>query len=162
MIKLKKVGGPRTSIELRQKIYNHWVVSSDLSTDRRNSRHMIKIKKTKLNHSILDMDDENITETNTKRGLRLRAQKRIYSGNIRGLHSSFCKLYPSINISIGTYCCKPLYISPATEREMEGCLCIKCLNLHLIYNAIKKHMMAFHTHSVSTSLSFSPVVWISI
>ena len=87
------------------------------------------------------MTDENISEAKTKQGLRLMAQKRIYSSDIIALHNSFCKLHPSIQASITTYFrCKPFYILPATDREMEGCGCIKCLNPHLLYNAIKRHI----------------------
>ena len=32
---------------------------------------------------------------------------------------------------------KPFYISPPTTKEMEMCLCSKCLNPHCIYKAIK-------------------------
>ena len=32
---------------------------------------------------------------------------------------------------------KPFYVSPPTTKEMEICLCSKCLNLHSLYKAIK-------------------------
>ena len=31
---------------------------------------------------------------------------------------------------------KPFYISPPTEKEMETCVCISCLNPHLILKSI--------------------------
>ena len=38
------------------------------------------------------------------------------------------------------HCVKPFYIAPATEREMEGCVCIRCLNPHELFKVLKKYV----------------------
>ena len=59
----------------------------------------------------------------------MKAQKYVHSKTIQALLDNFRKQNPSLNISYGLYLkCKPFYVSPATQREMEGCMCIKCLN----------------------------------
>ena len=61
-------GRPLTSRFVRQKVYDYWLDNSEISTDRRNARHMIKIKKGKLDITVLDLIDLNISECITKRG----------------------------------------------------------------------------------------------
>ena len=57
-----KAGRPMTDKLLRQKMYNHWIKSSEISTDRRNARHMVKTKKLKIDIAIRDLDDENVPQ----------------------------------------------------------------------------------------------------
>ena len=38
------------------------------------------------------------------------------------------------------YWCKPFYIGPTNDREMEGRLCAKCLNPHSLYNTIQRYI----------------------
>ena len=57
------------------------------------------------------------------------------------LYQDFMQLNPDDKASFSLYySCKPFYISPATNREMEGCCCIKCLNPHSLYEAIRKNI----------------------
>ena len=50
-------------------------------------------------------------------------------------------LHPEINISLTLfYQCKPFYVLPATEREMEGCFSSKCLNPHALYLTLRRNM----------------------
>ena len=75
----------------------------------------------------------------TKGGLKLKAQKYIYSRSVREMFSNFRKSHPNCIVSMSLYYrCKPFYVCPPTEREMEGCLCIKCLNPHSLYASLKK------------------------
>ena len=54
-------------------------------------------------------------------------------------------------ICLGTfYNFKPFYIYPPTNKEMEMCLCSKCLNPHCVYKAIKN---AINEHEFPSSLS---------
>ena len=138
---VKPKGRPPVSKVHRQMMYDHWKSVSELSNDRRNARHMIKIKRKKLSNYIADLVDDNISETTSKRGPRLKAQKRIYSGEVRSLYASFAKIHPEVKSSVTTfYRCRPYYISPATDREMEGCMCAKCLNPHELYKVVRKHI----------------------
>ena len=50
-------------------------------------------------------------------------------------------LIPSAHTNSYHINCKPFYVAPASEREMEACVCIKCLNPHTIYDALRKHLV---------------------
>ena len=55
----------------------------------------------------------------------------------RKLHETYCQVsefQPPFGSIVKL---KPFYISPPTDKEMEMCLCSKCLNPHCIYKAIK-------------------------
>ena len=87
---------------------------------------MIKIKPCQRDQAVQDLRDEKVTECQTKRGLKFKAQKHIYDKIVRDMYKGFKALHPEINISPTLfYRCKPFYVLPATEREMEGCLCSK-------------------------------------
>ena len=127
----------------RQLAYKFWVENSDLSNDRRNGRHVIKIKPEKLALQVSDLEkDPNITECNAKGGgKRLKAQKYIYSLTLNQLYEKFTKEHPEVKSSRSMfYRSKPFYIFPATPREMEGCLCQNCLNPHVLYQTLRKNM----------------------
>ena len=92
------------------------------------------------------LSDVNITECKTKGGLKLKAQKHIYSNSTRELFRMFRQKHPDINSSSALfYRCKPFYITPASTREMEGCLCQKCLNPHILFNTLQRHMKGIPT-----------------
>ena len=71
----------------------------------------------------------------------MKAQKHIYNNTVRELYKEFASKYPDYKISAALfYRCKPFYISPATEQEMECCLCSKCLNPHALYTTLRRNM----------------------
>ena len=70
----------------RQKMYNHWLNNCEISTDRRNARHLVKKKKSKLFPSIQDLEDSNITESATEKGIKCKAQIYIYILNVWGYY----------------------------------------------------------------------------
>ena len=60
------------------------------------------------------------------------------------MYQNFLKENPDAKASPSLYYrCKPFYISPANIREMEGCLCAKCLNPHSLYDCLRKHINNF-------------------
>ena len=112
-------------------MYYHWLEHCDISTDRRNGRHMVKQKLLKLKHSIHYIQDPNIkVKPPTNKGIiKVEAQKYIYNKHLPAPYHDFLQSNPDIKVSIGSYYnCKPFYVAPASEREMEACVCIKCLN----------------------------------
>ena len=130
-----------SNLNYRQLAYNFWKENSELSNDRRNGRHEIKIKPEKLANQVLDLQrDPNISESKAKGGgKRLKAQKYIFSMTLNQMYEKFSLENPGITSSRSTfYRCKPFYISPATPREMEGCLCQNCLNPHVLYQTIRQ------------------------
>ena len=60
---------------------------------------------------------------------------------IREMFDKFKKEHPECTYSMSLYWhCKPFYVVPPSDREMEGCLCKKCLNPHALYGVLKKHI----------------------
>ena len=134
-------GRPLSDIVSRQTMYNYWKQHSVISNDRRNARHVIKTKPTKLDPVVVDLSDSQITECNTKGGTKLKAQKNIYTLTTREMFMKFKSEHPDVKCSSSVfYRCKPFYIAPATPREMEGCLCQKCLNPHSLYTTIRRYI----------------------
>ena len=71
----------------------------------------------------------------------MKAQKHIYNRTVRELYKEY-KIKNSDLVMSSTlfYRCKPFYVSPATAREMESCLCSKCLNPHSLYTTLRRNM----------------------
>ena len=81
----------------------------------------------------------NVTECKAKKGSKLKAQKHIYSCPVRQMFTRFKHANPDTACSLSMfYKCKPFYVLPASNREMESCLCGKCLNPHSLYNSLKR------------------------
>ena len=140
-VKISQRGRPLSNITSRQQMYDFWKRHSVLSNDRRNARHVIKIKPNKLENVVADLTDSQVTECNTKGGKSLKAQKHIYTLTVREMFEKFQREYPGVCASSSVfYRCKPFYIQPATTREMEGCLCQKCLNPHALYNTLRRNI----------------------
>ena len=60
---------------------------------------------------------------------------------VRELFNKLKVKYPQYKISSTLFFrCKPFFVSPATEREMECCLCAKCLTPHALYSTLRRHM----------------------
>ena len=130
-----------TCIVSRQTMYDYWKKHSELSNDRRNARHIIKLKPAKRDTAVADLCDSQVTDCQTKGGMKLKAQKYIYTLPTRVMFTNFIAEHPDMKCSSTLfYRCKPFYISPATTREMEGCLCQKCLNPHALYNTLIRYI----------------------
>ena len=119
-----RAGRPMSVMVERQTAYDFWKEKSDISNDRRNARHMIKIKPNKRDKAIADLSDENVKPCESKGGDKLKAQKHVYNFTVRELYKEFKKKNPQLKISSSLFFrCKPLYVSPATELEPECYLC---------------------------------------
>ena len=139
--KLTPRGRPMSGITERQLAYDFWRENSDISNDRRNARHMVKIKPSKRDRAIQDLVDDSVKECHTKGGVKLKAQKYIYNGTINELHKKFKNINPEVSMSSTLfYRCRPFYVAPPTAREMESCLCAKCLNPHSLYSTLRRNM----------------------
>ena len=136
-----KRGRPMSGQVERQLMYDFWVEHSDPSNDRRNARHVVKIKPSKRDVVSVDLVDPDVESFQVKGVTKLKAQRRVYSRTVRELYSEFCKAHSDVTCSSTLfYRCKPFYIGPATDREMEGCLCAKCLNPHALYTTLKRYI----------------------
>ena len=58
--------------------------------------------------------------------------------SLRALHEKFnATKIEGVSLSV-FYSYKPFYVSKPTEKKRELCLCIGCLNLHLVLKSINK------------------------
>ena len=144
-IEIKQRGRPLSDVLHRQIMYNFWKKNAEISNDRRNARHIIKIKPSKCDNAVADLVDGGVNECITKGGKKLKAQKHIYMYTAREMYQRFKTVHPEVKCSSTLfYRCKPFYISPATTREMEGCLCSKCLNPHVCTIPFTDPLMIYH------------------
>ena len=103
---------------------------------------MVKVKPCKRNVAVHDLVDNRVKECQTKGGMKLKGQKHIYNRTVRELYKEFKRTNSDIVMSASLfYRCKPFYVSPATVREMESCLCSKCLNPHSLYSTLRRNLL---------------------
>ena len=113
-----------------ESVHSFYKEHSIISVDRQNDRHMVHIKNTKL-HEL------SRTVVETKFGPKLQANRYVYTKSTRKLYNSYLKEHDFVSYA-SFLRLKPFYIMPPSNREMESCCCIYCLNPHGLYNAIKK------------------------
>ena len=78
---------------------------------------------------------------------------KFTSISYRDLYHNY-KATPKSGISLATFIrLKPFYISHVTNREMESCVCMICLNSHCIYNAIRNSLRITKMVELPKSLS---------
>ena len=70
-------------------MYNFWVGNSEVSNGRRNARHVVKIKPSKLDFAVSDLSDANLEKCQTKRGIKYKAQRQIYNSMVQELYFNF-------------------------------------------------------------------------
>ena len=95
------------------------------------------ILKENIQIQVSDIPDVELTTIGTIKRTKLQARRRITTFPYKVLHKEFQKLYNS-RMSYGSFISlKPFYVSRPTEKEIEMCVCSKCLNPHCLYKAIK-------------------------
>ena len=72
---LKPRGRPMSGVVDRQLMYNFWKDESEISNDRRNAHHMIKVNSAKKDNAVVDLVDDDIKECLTKGGLKHKVAK---------------------------------------------------------------------------------------
>ena len=83
----------------------------------------------------------------------MKAQRHIYSLSAQELYINFCSANPEISCSSSLFWhCKSFYVGPATDREMECCLCSKCLNPHSLFTSLTRHIKEL-PHSLTEYLT---------
>ena len=62
--------------------------------------------------------------------------KNIYTDSLRALHEKFnATSIEGVSLTV-FYSYKPFYVTKPTKKEKESCLCIVCLNPHLVLKSI--------------------------
>ena len=139
-------GGRFLSVEERQRVYDFWKLNSEVSVHRSNDRHIVKINLENVRPQVADLEDDNISLINTKRGEKKQAHKRVTTKCYKTLHSYYTQIYGS-EISCGSFInLNPFYVSRPIDKETEMCLCSKCLNPHCLHKAIKLRLILIYLY----------------
>ena len=124
-----------------QEIYNFWLSESINSNDGRTN--VVNISKSLFIQQYKFIKDENLMEKEVK--LKhctkriLYTGRKIYIESLRNLHERF-NTTQNENVSLSVfYSYKPYYCSTPTEKEKTSCLCIDCLNPHLLPKPINNY-----------------------
>ena len=71
------------TVEERQRVYDFWKLYSEVSVHRSNDHHSVKINLENVRPQVEDLEDDNISLINTKRGEKKQAHKRVTTNVIR-------------------------------------------------------------------------------
>ena len=146
----------KLSTEHRQLVYDTWHEFSIVTVDRRNNRDVVKINRSEfLKYEQLKTPSENIIEyyTSKRNQQKVKSTRYIATKTVREIQHTL-ETKHDLHFSLGIICSlKPFYIVPPSEREKESCLCKFCLNLHLKFDALQKHLKD-KTRRVSSMSSY--------
>ena len=124
-----------------QEIYNFWLSESINSNDGRTN--VVNISKSLFLQQYKFIKDENLVEKEVK--LKhctkriLYTGRKIYTESLRNLHERF-NTTQNENVSLSVFhSYKPYYLSKPTKKEKTSCLCIDCLNPHLLLKPINNY-----------------------
>ena len=124
-----------------QEIYNFWLSESINSNDGRTN--VVNISKSLFLQQYKFIKDENLMEKEVK--LKhctkriLYTGRKIYTESLKNLHERF-NTTQNENVSLSVFCSyKPYCLSKPTEKEKTSCLCIDCLNHHLLLKPINNY-----------------------
>ena len=128
----------KLSLDLVKNVHEFWKQHSVISVHRSNDRNKVNIAARKLHPSVelILKTDENVS---INKNMQLSGHRYIYTKPIRKLHTDLVKEYQSISYGL-FYQLKPFYIVKPSEKERESCMCSTCLNIHIIYDLLRKHM----------------------
>ena len=122
-----------------QEIYDFWLSKPITSNDSDNNTK--KIPKLNFLRQFKNINDPDIQENekclkNGTKKVICSASKKIYTESIRKLHEEFNET-KSAKVSLSVfYNLKPFYRLPPSEKEKQSCLCINCLNPHVLLKPI--------------------------
>ena len=132
-----------------QEIFEFWL---DKCINSNESAYNVKrITKRSFLEQYSNIKDSNIIEkiVQLKKGSKkvlFTAPRMVYIESARKLHSSFCEKYFKVSKTL-FFKCKPYYCVRLTEKEKSSCLCINCLNPHLLLQSINIYGKSKHLPS---------------
>lgn len=139
MLNKKSDGRTETRKIDHQSVYDFWLKNSIISNDSVNSsKRMTKEEFTKKYKNIEDKEliEEEKVHKKTENILMVVATKRIYVEPVRKLLKMYNATHDdSVSLS-AFYNLKPFYCFKPTEKEKQSCLCIYCLNPHVMLKSI--------------------------
>ena len=131
-----------------QDIYKFWLSNSINSN---NSRcNIVHISKRTILQQYRFMTDKNLIE----REVRLKSGtkkvfynwRKIFSDSLRALHIKLNAMQVKNASFSAFYTYKPYYVSKPKEKEKESCICIDCLNPHLLLKSINTYRKSVSLH----------------
>ena len=99
-------------------------------------------------------------EKSIKNGTKkiLYTGKKIYTDSLTALHKTFnAARIEGVSLSV-FYSYKSFYVSKPTEKEKESCLCIDCLNPHLVLKSINKFWKSVDVHEYQSLKTYLDVL----
>ena len=80
--------------------------------------------------------------------------RKIYTDSLRALHRTFNSTQAENVLFSAFYTYKPYYVSKPTEKEKEACMCIDCLNPHLLLKSINAYRTSINLHEYQSSTTY--------
>ena len=120
-------------------MYDFWVQNSVTSNDSTNSSKRVSKMSFFRNFKEINNDNVREEEKTRKKGSKVKmivATKGIYLDSVRTLHKRFNEdqKHPISLTAFFKY--EPFYVLKPSEKEKQSCLCLYCLNPHVILKAI--------------------------
>ena len=73
-------------------------------------------------------------------------RRKIYTDSFIAYHRKIKATQEEIVLFNAFYTCKPYYVSKRTEKEKKMCMCIDCLNPHLLLKLINTYLKSINLH----------------
>ena len=139
LVSLKPRSNRKSYSVPQQEVYDFWVQNSITTNDSTNSSK--RASKMSFFRDFKEITDDNFREEEKtrKKGSKVKmivATKRIYTDSVRTLHKRFNEDQEHPISLTAFFKWKPFYVLTPSEKEKQGCLCIYCLNPHVILKAI--------------------------
>ena len=126
--------------ETYQEIYDFWIENSINSNE--SFYNMKRISKRDFMEQYSNIVDPHLIEKKIqlKNGSKVvfTSPRMIYTESVRKLHLSFNEKHTLVSLSL-FFRYKPYYCVRPTEKEKSSCLCINCLNPHLLLQSINNY-----------------------
>lgn len=134
----------RSNVINHQEIYEFWIQNSITSNDSANStKRITKMAFLKKFKHITDpevREEEKALKSGSK--VMILATKRIYTDSVRKLHQRFNESCHN-SVALSTFFnLKPFYCFQPSEKEKQSCLCINCLNPHVVLKSINLYRIS--------------------
>ena len=131
-------GRSRLSPEVVKKVFDMYVENSITSTDERNGRNMVKIRKRRLLEIygyVVEHSDVKMEENESRNRKYYQANRRILTCTIHEMQQKLKD--EGCEVSFGKIIdLKPFFIAYPTDKELALCLCKLCLNTRLLFDSL--------------------------
>ena len=81
-------------------------------------------------------------------------RRKIYTDSLGALHRNFNATQADNVLFSAFYTYKPYYVGKPTEKEKKSCMCIDCLNRHLLLKSINTYRKSIHLHEYQSLTTY--------